>query len=112
MARPADGIDLGLWHGVAPAQLVIPVDAHVLRIGRYLGLTSRRQADWKTALEITGALRRLDPDDPVKYDFALAHLGISEGCGKASSTPCLTCNVAELCSGDDGKPAPARRGRA
>jgi uncharacterized protein (TIGR02757 family) len=112
MARPADGIDLGLWHGVAPAQLVIPVDAHVLRIGRYLGLTSRRQADWKTAQEITGALRRLDPDDPVKYDFALAHLGISEGCGKASRIACLTCDVAVLCSGDDGKPAPARRGRA
>jgi uncharacterized protein (TIGR02757 family) len=97
MVRPADGIDLGLWHGIPPAKLVIPVDAHIQRIARYLGLTSRRQADWRMAREITASLRRLDPDDPVKYDFALCHLGISAGCDGHDRLRCRACPVAELC---------------
>lgn len=97
VVRPADGIDLGLWQGIAPSQLVIPVDTHVQRIAGYLGLTRRRQADWRMALEITKALRRLDPHDPVRYDFALAHLGISGGCDGGTSR-CSRCPVAGLCS--------------
>lgn len=97
MVRPADGIDLGLWKEVSPAKLVIPVDAHIQRIGGYLGLTSRKQADWRMAREITAALKTLDPGDPVKYDFALCHLGISEGCDGSDLTKCLKCPVAELC---------------
>ena len=58
-----------------PAELVIPVDTHVHRISRNLGLTSRRTASWAAAEEITDKLRELDPDDPVKYDFALCHFG-------------------------------------
>jgi len=97
MVRPADGIDLGLWQGVKPAQLVIPVDAHIQRICGLLGFTRRKQADWRMAREITARLRELDPADPVKYDFSLCHLGISEGCdGKGGST-CLTCPITELC---------------
>ncbi len=97
MVRPADGIDLGLWHGIPPAKLVIPVDAHIQRIARYLGLTSRKQADWRMAREITAALRRLDPDDPVQYDFALCHLGISEGCNGRDRLRCRACPVLDLC---------------
>jgi uncharacterized protein (TIGR02757 family) len=97
MVRPVDGIDLGLWKGVSPAKLVIPVDAHIRRICRYLGLTSRTQADWRMAREITSALRTLDPADPVKYDFSLCHLGISEGCDGSDLAKCLKCPVAELC---------------
>ncbi len=100
MVRPADGIDLGLWHEVTPAQLVIPVDAHIQRICRYLGLTQRKQADWRMAREITQALRELDPADPVKYDFALCHLGISEGCDGRDRVRCTACPVAELCEGE------------
>jgi len=100
MVRPADGIDLGLWHGISPAKLVIPVDAHIQRIGRYLGLTSRKQADWRMAREITAALRRLDPADPVKYDFSLCHLGISGGCDGRDRLRCRDCAIAEICAPD------------
>jgi len=77
MVRPADGIDLGLWPHVHPSALVMPVDTHVFRIAKALGLTTRRQADWRAALEITARMRELYPQDPVRYDFALAHVGIS-----------------------------------
>jgi uncharacterized protein (TIGR02757 family) len=99
MVRPADGIDLGLWRDVSPAKLVIPVDAHIQRIGRNLGLTSRRQADWRMAREITAALRKLDPADPVKYDFSLCHLGISEGCDGMVRPLCGECPVTTICTG-------------
>lgn len=98
MVRPADGIDLGLWHEVSPAKLIIPVDAHIQRICRHLGFTSRRQADWRMAREITAALRQLDPADPVKYDFPLCHLGISEGCDGTASPLCRECPVVDLCA--------------
>lgn len=97
MVRPADGIDLGLWRDISPAKLVIPVDAHIRRIGRYLGLTSRNQADWRMAREITASLRKFDPDDPVKYDFSLCHLGISEGCDGYDRLRCPACPIAEVC---------------
>ena len=97
MVRPADGIDLGIWKGISPARLVIPADAHVSRISRLLGLTGRRQPDWKMAREITGALRAFDPADPVKYDFALCHLGISGGCNGTLKKFCTTCPVAVRC---------------
>jgi len=99
MVRPSDGIDLGLWKSVSPAQLVIPVDAHIQRISRYLGFTSRRQADWRMAREVTEALRRLDPQDPVKYDFSLCHLGISEGCAGGNKGTCLKCAISDVCRG-------------
>ncbi len=68
--------DLTLWKTVLTSQLLIPVDVHVHKQALSLGLTSRKQADWKTAFEITEALRRLDPLDPTRFDFALCHLGI------------------------------------
>jgi len=100
MVRPDDGIDLGLWQEIPPSKLIIPVDAHILRIGGHLGFTKRKQGDWKTALEITRSLRKLDPADPVKYDFSLCHLGISEGCGKKENRACLTCDIAGICTGN------------
>jgi uncharacterized protein (TIGR02757 family) len=98
MVRPDDGIDLGLWKGIPPAKLVIPVDAHIQRICRFLGFTTRRQADWRMAREITARLRELDPADPVKYDFSLCHLGISEGCDGKDLSKCLNCPISGLCS--------------
>ncbi len=97
MVRPADGIDLGLWGNIPPAKLIIPVDAHIQRISRLLGLTSRRQADWRMAQEITLALKAFDPDDPVKYDFSLCHIGISEGCSGRKHETCLSCALSEFC---------------
>jgi uncharacterized protein (TIGR02757 family) len=97
VVRPADGIDLGIWQGVSPSQLIIPVDTHISRICSYLKFSTRRNADWRMALEITAALRRLDPTDPVKYDFSLAHLGISEGCNGTDSMHCLSCTISGIC---------------
>ena len=100
MVRPDDGIDLGLWREIPPAKLIIPVDAHIRRISRYLGLTRRNQGDWRMAREITAALRELDPADPVKYDFSLCHLGISEGCDGRDPLRCTACPVNTLCGGE------------
>jgi uncharacterized protein (TIGR02757 family) len=97
VVRPADGIDLGIWRGVFPSQLVIPVDTHISRICSYLGFTGRKSADWRMAQEITTSLRRLDPADPVKYDFSLAHLGISEGCNGFDHLRCLSCTIRGIC---------------
>jgi len=97
VVRPDDGIDLGLWHGISPAQLVIPVDTHIQRICGYLGFTGRKSADWRMALEITASLRAFDPLDPVKYDFSLAHLGITAGCDGADPGKCLTCPIKGIC---------------
>lgn len=97
LVRPADGIDLGLWHRVSPAKLIIPVDAHIQKICRRLGFTARKQADWKMAQEITAALRRLDPLDPVKYDFSICHLGISEGCSGKGEERCNDCVLQGFC---------------
>lgn len=98
MARPADGIDLGIWPSIPPAKLIIPVDAHIQRICRLLGFTDRKQADWKMAQEITASLRKLDPQDPVKYDFSICHLGISEGCDGNRSGKCLHCPISNICA--------------
>ena len=98
MVRPADGIDLGLWGGVSPSQLIIPVDTHISRISRYLGLSCRKAADWRMAQEITAVLRTFDPADPVKYDFSLAHLGISDGCDGKDISRCTSCPITGICA--------------
>jgi uncharacterized protein (TIGR02757 family) len=71
-----DAHDLGVWKRVPPARLIVPLDTHVIRVGRCLRLTRYTSPGWRMAQEITASLRRLDPDDPVKYDFALCHLGM------------------------------------
>lgn len=98
MVRPDDGIDLGLWRNVSPSQLIIPVDTHISRICTYLGFTARKSADWRMACEITEALRKLEPLDPVKYDFSLAHLGISQGCDGKNRILCNGCPIEGVCS--------------
>ena len=72
----SDGVDLGVWKSVDAAQLVIPLDAHVFAIARRTGLTRYRSPGWPMAVDITRRLRRLDPADPVKYDFALHRMGL------------------------------------
>jgi uncharacterized protein (TIGR02757 family) len=71
-----DGVDLGVWSAVAPRALVIPLDAHVQAIARRVRLTRYRSPGWAMAVDITRRLRRLDPEDPVKYDFALHRMGL------------------------------------
>ena len=71
-----DELDFGLWNEIPTNKLIMPVDTHVARICQSLSLTKRRIASWAMAEEITENLRKLDPDDPVKYDFAICHIGM------------------------------------
>lgn len=73
-----DAVDPGGWHGVSRSKLIVPLDTHMARIGRALGLTGRKSPNWGMTLEITAAFRALAPDDPVKYDFALTRFGIRD----------------------------------
>lgn len=80
MVRPNDrGVDLGLWKRISPADLMVPLDVHTGRVARELGLLKRTQDDWKSVVELTEQLRKLDPKDPVKYDIALFALGVNDG---------------------------------
>jgi uncharacterized protein (TIGR02757 family) len=74
--RDTHGVDFGIWQRIQPSQLICPCDLHVDRVGRQLGLIQRKQTDWLTAVELTEALKEMDPTDPVKYDFALFGLGV------------------------------------
>lgn len=79
MVRRDDrGVDFGLWTGIDPSQLICPIDLHVARVARGLQLLKRSQTDWVAAIELTTALRKFDKADPVKYDFALFAMGVSE----------------------------------
>ncbi len=103
VCRPDDGIDLGLWRGIDPSRLVIPLDTHTARISRLLGLTRRNAPSWKMAIEVTERLRQFDPLDPVRFDFVLSHLGISEGCSGKKGEICLSCPVAGECVVGQGR---------
>jgi uncharacterized protein (TIGR02757 family) len=87
----SDELDLGVWRRVDPARLLVPVDTHMLRIARYLGLTSRKTADRRAAEEVTAAFRRINPADPAKYDFALTRAGIHPDLAARSLTETLGC---------------------
>ena len=79
MVRKDDcGVDFGIWNHIKPSELICPCDLHVDRVARKLNLITRKQTDWQTAVELTERLRKFDPTDPVKYDFALFGLGIEE----------------------------------
>ena len=71
-----DELDFGLWNEIPTPKLIIPVDTHVARICKQLKLTKRKNVSWQMAEEITDNLKKFDPDDPVKYDFAICHLGM------------------------------------
>jgi len=73
-----NGVDFGLWQHISPSQLVCPMDVHVSRVAARLGLIPEAKADWKTAAALTHELKKLDPDDPARYDFALFGLGVIE----------------------------------
>jgi uncharacterized protein (TIGR02757 family) len=72
------GVDFGLWKNIKPSALICPIDVHVGRVARQFGLLQRKQNDWLAAVELTAALRNLDKNDPVKYDFALFSLGVTK----------------------------------
>lgn len=74
----SDDVDPGGWKGICPSKLIVPLDTHMYNICRRMGLTERKAANLKTALEITEAFREISPEDPVRYDFAITRLGIRD----------------------------------
>ena len=98
MVRGPDGVDFGLWRDVPASALLVPLDTHVHRIGRFIGLTRRKDLSWKTAEDVTKRLRALDAEDPVRYDFALSHLGISGTCAsRKDQRRCAGCPLKPVC---------------
>ena len=79
MVRKDDvGVHFGLWPAISPGDLIIPLDVHVGRVSRDLGLLTRKANDWKAAIELSSVLRSFDPSDPVKYDFSLFGMGLEK----------------------------------
>jgi uncharacterized protein (TIGR02757 family) len=76
-----DEVDLGVWTRVSASRLIVPLDTHIIRLGRCLRLTRYVSPGWKMAADITASLRRLDPVDPVRFDFSICHLGMMNACG-------------------------------
>jgi uncharacterized protein (TIGR02757 family) len=111
MVRGPDGVDLGVWRGIPTSVLVVPLDTHVARVSRRLGLTRRKDLSWRTAEEVTAALRLADPDDPVRFDFALCHLGMSGACPpRRDPARCAGCGLRPECRARARARAPAGRG--
>jgi uncharacterized protein (TIGR02757 family) len=97
MVRPADGVDLGLWK-VDPARLLVPVDVHIHKLSRNLGLTRRAAPSWQTTVEITRALSEFDAADPTGYDFSLCHMGMLQRCpSRRDAKRCEGCRVMPVC---------------
>ncbi len=98
MVRPDDGVDCGVWSRIGTHQLVIPLDTHIARISGYIGLSTMRSPGWEMAMQITDALRCLDGSDPLRYDFALCHLGIAGDCPrKRDPLKCVQCPIEPVC---------------
>jgi uncharacterized protein (TIGR02757 family) len=92
-----DRVDLGIWQAVRSAQLIIPLDTHVIRVGRCLGLTRYTSPGWRMAADITRSLRALDPEDPVRYDFSLCHIGMMSACGYGRRQADTQCPLRGCC---------------
>ena len=92
-----DAIDLGVWNRVSPARLIVPLDTHVIRVGRCLRLTRYMSPGWKMASDITAALRALDPADPIRYDFSLCHVGMMNACGFGRTGSDSQCPLRSAC---------------
>ena len=92
-----DAIDLGVWSRVSPSRLIVPLDTHVIRLGRCLRLTRYTTPGWKMAAEITASLRAINPDDPVRFDFSLCHVGMMNACGYGRPQGDKQCPLRGVC---------------
>ncbi len=93
----SDRIDLGVWTKVRPAQLIVPLDTHVIRLGRCLRLTRRKSPGWRMAADITASLRAIDPSDPVRFDFSICHVGMMSACGYGTRQGDARCPLKGCC---------------
>jgi uncharacterized protein (TIGR02757 family) len=92
-----DALDLGVWTRVPPSKLVVPLDTHVIRVGRCLRLTRYTSPGWAMARDITAALKQIDDRDPVRYDFSLCHLGMMNACGFSRAQADAHCPLRGVC---------------
>jgi uncharacterized protein (TIGR02757 family) len=86
-----------VWTRVSPARLVVPLDTHIIRLGRCLRLTRRVTPGWKMAEDVTAALRSIDPSDPIRYDFSLCHIGMNGACGFGTKKGDAACPLKGQC---------------
>ena len=93
----SDEVDTGIWHGVDKAKLIVPVDVHMGRLTKILNFHNRKNLTLTAAREITAGFAAINPDDPVKYDFALSRIGIVEHCTGRQDTHCQACSLLEFC---------------
>jgi uncharacterized protein (TIGR02757 family) len=92
-----DALDLGVWTRIPPSKLVVPLDTHVIRVGRCLQLTRLQSPGWKMASDITASLARIDGDDPTRYDFSICHLGMMNACGFSRAQADSQCPLRGVC---------------
>ena len=92
-----DAVDPGGWTRVSRARLVIPLDTHTIRVGRCLRLTRYTSPGWRMAADITATLRRVDPEDPVRYDFSLCHMSMMGACGWGRAVGNTQCPLRGFC---------------
>jgi len=92
-----DEVDLGAWRDVSPAKLIVPLDTHVIRLGRCLRLTRYASPGWRMAADITASLRAIDPVDPVRFDFSLCHVGMMSACGFGRRQGDAQCPLKGMC---------------
>jgi uncharacterized protein (TIGR02757 family) len=92
-----DEVDLGAWRSIPPAKLIVPLDTHVIRLGRCLGLTRYTSPGWRMAADITASLRAIDPVDPVRFDFSLCHVGMMNACGFGRRQGDSQCPLKGIC---------------
>ena len=103
-----DAIDLGVWTGVSPSRLIVPLDTHVIRVGRCLRLTKYVSPGWRMAADITASLRAIDPADPVRYDFSICHVGMMNACGFSRAQKDSQCPRRGACRPRQRKRQPRR----
>jgi uncharacterized protein (TIGR02757 family) len=104
-----DALDLGVWTRVPASKLIVPLDTHVIRVGRCLRLTRYTSPGWKMARDITASLTRIDPADPVRYDFSICHLGMMNACGFSRAQADAQCPLRGVCRPRARKRRPSRR---
>ncbi len=105
-----DEVDLGAWTSVPAGKLIVPLDTHVIRLGRCLGLTGYTSPGWRMAADITASLRAIDQDDPARFDFSLCHVGMMNACGFGRRQGDTQCPLTGICR-PRGRRAAARSSR-
>jgi uncharacterized protein (TIGR02757 family) len=92
-----DQVDMGVWKRVRPGQLIVPLDTHIIRVGKCLRLTTKKSPGWRMAADITASLRAIDPADPIKFDFSICHLGMMNACGFEKKAGDANCPLKGAC---------------